>query len=51
MNFAHTRPGPLPWQLLARGFASLFVALVLLWAGAPAHATPPPVGTSISNQA
>jgi len=51
MNFAHNRPGPLPWQLLARGLASLFVALVLLWAGAPAHATPPPVGTSISNQA
>lgn len=51
MNFAHNRPGPLPWQLLARGFASLFVALVLMWAGAPAHATPPPVGTSISNQA
>ncbi len=51
MNFAHNRPGPMPWQILARGLASLFVALVLMWAGAPAHATPPPAGTSISNQA
>lgn len=53
MNTAY--PNPLrstPWPFLARGIAGLFVALLLaVWFTAPAHAAPPPAGTSISNQA
>jgi uncharacterized repeat protein (TIGR01451 family) len=40
-----------PWDLLVRGVAGMFVTLVLALAGVPAHAAPPPAGTSISNQA
>lgn len=52
MNIALTGPRHLPsWLTLARVVAGLFAALLLALAGAPAHAAPPPAGTSISNQA
>lgn len=52
MQLALHRPRLVPsWPTLGRFLASLFVALLLAWAGTPAHAAPPPAGTSISNQA
>lgn len=52
MNIALTGPRHLPsWLTLARVVAGLFAALLLALAGVPAHAAPPPAGTSISNQA
>lgn len=53
MNIAHPSPWrTTPWTHFARGIAGMLVALLLtLWLGAPAHAAPPPAGTSISNQA
>ena len=53
MNIAHPSPRlSWPWQTLARGLAGFFLAcLALLWLATPAHAAPPPAGTSISNQA
>src|SRR5690349_14063331 len=50
MNVAHPSPRS-PWDVLTRGIAGLFIAILLSWVGVPAHAAPPPAGTSISNQA
>lgn len=52
MNVAHPSPQPLSlWQFLTRTVAGIVVALLLAFAGAPAHAAAPAAGTSISNQA
>ncbi|MCD6077847.1 MAG: hypothetical protein K0R89_1785, partial [Ramlibacter sp.] len=52
MNIAFTSPRHLPaWLTLGRFVTGLLVALLLALAVAPAHAAPPPAGTSISNQA
>lgn len=52
MTFEHTSPQR-PWLrgFLTHGIVGLFVALLFACIGAPAHAAPPPAGTSISNQA
>ncbi|NML46932.1 DUF11 domain-containing protein [Ramlibacter sp. G-1-2-2] len=51
MNVALPSPRPWLWDYVSRGLAGLFVAMLMLVVGAPAHAAPPPAGTSISNQA
>jgi uncharacterized repeat protein (TIGR01451 family) len=52
MNVSHPSPRQLsPWHFLTRGLAGLFIAFLLVWIARPAHAAPPPAGTSISNQA
>lgn len=52
MNVAHPSPQrPWLWTFLTHGIVGLFVALLFAVIGVPAHAAPPPAGTSISNQA
>lgn len=51
MTAIQTLPRPAPWLHFGRVLAAFFLSLVLAWIAAPAHAAPPPAGTSISNQA
>lgn len=53
MNIAHPSPwAASPGQLLSRILAVLLLAVMLaIGFGTPAHAAPPPAGSSISNQA